>query len=180
MIFTETALAGAFVIALEKLEDERGYFARSFGAREFAGHGLESRFVQCGISFNRRRGTLRGLHYQAAPHAQAKLVRCSRGRAFDVIVDLRAGSPGYARWFASELAAAAPRLLYIPAGFAHGFQTLEDDTELFYQMSQDYDPAAERGIRWNDPRLGIDWPSAESRVISARDAALPALDNERE
>jgi len=172
MSFKELALLGAFLIEPDRHEDERGFFARTFCAGEFAAHGLHPAVAQCNISYNRRRGTLRGLHWQAAPHAEAKLVRCTMGAAFDVIVDLRPESPTFRQWQAVELSAASRRMVYVPEGFAHGFQTLADDTELLYQMSTAYVPGAARGIRWDDPDLAIAWPPA-SRIISRRDRELP-------
>ena len=170
MIFVETPLRGAYVIEVEKHEDERGFFARSWCAREFAAKGLDPHLVQCNVSFNKRKGTLRGLHYQIPPHGEVKLVRCTKGSLVDVIVDLRKDSPTFLKWFAVELTATNHRMLYIPKLFAHGFQTLEDDTEIFYQMSEFYEPAASKGLRWNDPRLGITWPLDE-RIISSRDTS---------
>lgn len=175
MIFLETPLKGAYVIELEKHEDERGFFARSWCAREFAAKGLDTRLIQCNVSFNKKKGTLRGLHYQLPPHAETKLVRCTRGSLYDVIVDLRADSPTFLKWFGVELTAGNYRMLYIPQRFAHGFQTLEDETEMFYQMSESYAPEAARGFRWNDPRLGIAWPDAD-RIISKRDKEYADLD----
>ena len=175
MILVETPLRGAYVIEIEKHEDERGFFARSWCAREFAAKGLDHDLVQCNVSFNKRKGTLRGLHYQIPPHAEVKLVRCTKGSLCDVIVDLRNDSPTFLKWFAVELTATNHRMLYIPKLFAHGFQTLEDETEIFYQMSEFYEPAASKGLRWNDPRLGINWPDA-SRTISHKDQAYPNLD----
>jgi dTDP-4-dehydrorhamnose 3,5-epimerase len=175
MIFLETSLPGAYVIEVEKHEDERGFFARSWCAREFAAKGLDHHLVQCNVSFNKRKGTLRGLHYQVPPHAEAKLVRCTKGSLVDVIVDLRKDSPTFLKWFANDLTAANHRMLYIPKLFAHGFQTLEDDTEIFYQMTEFYEPAASKGLRWNDPRLSINWPVA-SRVMSQKDQAYPNLE----
>ena len=175
MIFVETPLQGAYVIEIEKHEDERGYFARSWCAKEFAGHGLDHHLVQCNVSFNKLKGTLRGLHYQIPPHAEVKLVRCTNGSLFDVIVDLRKDSPTFLNWFGVELTGMNQRMLYIPKLFAHGFQTLEDNTEVFYQMSEFYEPAAAKGIRWNDPRLAIRWPCA-TRVISAKDQENPYLE----
>jgi len=175
MKFLPTGLNGAMVIEPEPLRDERGHFARTFCREEFRAHGIELTVVQCSVSFNVRRGTLRGLHYQAPPKAEAKLVRCTAGEAFDVIVDLRRGSPTFGRWFATELTAAGGRMIYVPEGFAHGFQTLRDDTELFYMMSESYSPPHARGVRWDDPQLGIRWPMAPT-VMSARDRELPALD----
>jgi dTDP-4-dehydrorhamnose 3,5-epimerase len=177
MRFLETKLPGAFVIELERLEDERGFFARSFCEREFAAHGLARAFVQCNVSYNRRRGTLRGMHYQAAPHREAKLVRCTAGAIFDAIVDLRPGSPSHLAWTAVELSAESRRMLYVPEGFGHGFQTLSDDAEVFYQMSHYHVPEAGRGFRWNDPRFAIPWP-LEVTAISERDRALPCFDPE--
>jgi dTDP-4-dehydrorhamnose 3,5-epimerase len=168
MRFTETPLAGAFVVDIEPREDDRGFFGRSFCVDEFAGAGIPFAVKQCNVSFNRRRGTLRGMHYQVAPHAEAKLVRCTRGAVHDVIVDLRADSPTYLRHFAVELTEDNHRTLYVPPGFAHGFQTLADDTEVFYQMSAVHSSEQARGLRWNDPALGIAWPLPAS-VISPRD-----------
>ena len=173
MIFVELALKGAFLIEPERLEDERGFFARTFCAAEFAARGLRATIAQCNVSYNRRRGTLRGLHYQAPPDEEAKLVRCTRGAAYDVIVDLRPGSATFRHWVGVELSAENRKMLYMPEGFAHGFQTLVDGTELFYQMSTAYVPGAARGIRWDDPDLAIEWPPVAARVISPRDLALP-------
>ena len=169
MIFTETAIPGAFVVDLEPRADERGFFARGWCAREFAEHGLDAALVQHNISFNRRTGTVRGMHYQADPHPEVKVVRCTRGRLFDVIVDLRPGSPSYCRWAGVELSAENRRALYIPAGVAHGFQTLADDTEVHYQMSDYYHPELARGVRWDDPAFGIAWPSPATAILSERD-----------
>jgi dTDP-4-dehydrorhamnose 3,5-epimerase len=168
MIFAKTPLAGAFVIEPEPLEDERGLFARTFCADEFEAHGLSPSVAQCNVSFNAQRGTLRGMHYQADPHGECKLVRCTSGTIHDVLVDLRPESPTYCRWFAAELSARNRRMLYVPTGLAHGFQTLEDGSEVFYQMSESYVPAAFRGVRFDDPAFGIDWPEPV-RVVSARD-----------
>ena len=173
MRFIETPLPGAFVIEPEPSEDGRGLFARTFCREEFAAHGLNPRVAQCSTSYNRRGGTLRGLHYQADPYPEAKLVRCTAGAVYDVIVDLRPTSPAFRRWFTVELRAADRRMLYVPEHFAHGFQTLEDDTEIFYQISEFYHPECARGVRWDDPAFGINWPHAEARVISARDRAFP-------
>lgn len=169
MIFNATRLAGVFEIELELHQDERGFFARSWCCNEFERHGLNPRLVQCNVSFNHKRGTLRGLHLQFAPHAEAKLVRCTRGAIFDVAVDLRSGSPTYLNWIGATLSADNRRALYIPEGCAHGFLTLEDETEIFYQMSEFYEPSASRGFRWNDPTFVIEWPG-EVTVISERDA----------
>jgi dTDP-4-dehydrorhamnose 3,5-epimerase len=175
MIFTESTLAGAYAIEMTRVEDERGFFARSYSAEEFAARGLPAEMPQCSISFNLRKGTLRGMHFQAAPHSEDKLVRCTAGAIFDVIVDLRAASPTLRRWFGTDLTAENRRSLFIPKGFAHGFITLRDDTEVLYMMSVPYAPGHERGVRWNDPALAIHWP-IEPAVISARDAAYPLLD----
>lgn len=172
MIFTETKLPGAFVIELEKHADQRGFFARTFCRQEFEAQGLNSRVVQCNVSSNKRKGTLRGMHFQAAPFAEAKLVRCTSGSIYDVIIDLRPSSPAFKRNFAVELSAENGKMLYIPEEFAHGFQTLEDDTEVFYQMSQSYSAEHARGVRWNDPAFGIEWPAGE-RIIIGRDQEYP-------
>jgi dTDP-4-dehydrorhamnose 3,5-epimerase len=173
MIFRETELKGVYVIEPMRFEDERGFFAPSFSQREFESHGLNGRFVENNISYNRRRGTLRGLHYQAAPYGQAKLVRCTSGAIFDVVVDLRSDSPTFRKWIASELSAENRLMLYLPGDVAHGFQTLEDDTEVFYQVSEFYRPEAYKGLRWNDPGFGIEWPLAEERIMLARDSSYP-------
>ncbi len=173
MVFNETKLGGAFVIELERFEDERGFFAHSWSAKQFAECGLISRLVECSISFNRRRGTLRGMHYQAAPHGQAKVIRCTMGSIYDVIIDLRTGSPTFRQWVGVELTAHNHRMLYIPKEFAHGFQTLENDTETFYQMSEIYVPESGRGVRWNDPAFGISWPEPDEIIINERDRAYP-------
>lgn len=172
MKFIPTRLAGVFIIELERLADERGFFARSFCRDDFVRHGLATEFVQCNVSFNRSRGTLRGLHYQASPHAEAKLVRCTRGAIYDVVVDIRVKSNTYREWLTTELSADNYRMIYIPEGCAHGFQTLRDSAEVFYQMSVAYQPDAARGIRYNDSALGIRWPLANP-TLSARDAAYP-------
>lgn len=173
MIYNELELPGAFVIDLEPIEDDRGFFARAWSEAELRERRLTARTVQCNLSYNRRRGTLRGMHYQAAPHEEAKFVRCIRGSLLDVIVDIRPGSPTYLRWMGIELTASNRRMLYVPEGFAHGFQTLEDDTEAFYQVSEFYTPEAERGARWNDPLFAIEWPEVEERTISPKDAGWP-------
>ncbi len=168
MIFIETRLKGAFIIEPELMEDERGFFARTWCREEFEAHGISARLVQCNISFNRKKGILRGMHYQVAPHEEAKLVRCTMGAIYDCIIDLRIDSPTFKQWEAVELTAGNRRMLYIPEGFAHGFQTLEDDTEVFYQMSEFHHPECARGIRWDDPAFGITWPEGEP-VVSERD-----------
>jgi dTDP-4-dehydrorhamnose 3,5-epimerase len=170
-----TPLTGAFVIALEPAEDERGFFARAFDAEAFATRGMAREFPQCSLSFNRRKGTLRGLHYQAPPNMEDKLVRCVRGAVFDVIVDLRAGSKTFGRWFGTELSAENRLALYVPKGFAHGFQTLMDASELYYQISVPYVPNGSRGLAWDDPALAIAWPDAAGAILSDRDRTHPRL-----
>ena len=172
MIFTAAPIPGAYVIDPERLEDERGFFARTWCQREFKAHGLNPGLAQCNISYNRRKGTLRGMHYQAVPHAEARLVRCTSGAIYDVIVDLRPDSVTFKRWFPVELTADNRRMLYIPEGLAHGFLTSRDDTEVFYQMSEFYTPGSARGVRWNDPAFGIEWPQ-EIQVIAERDRNYP-------
>jgi dTDP-4-dehydrorhamnose 3,5-epimerase len=172
MIFTETKLKGAFVIEPEKLEDERGFFARTRCRDKFTQRGLNPHIAQCNISFNQKRGTLRGMHYQIAPHAEVRTVRCTRGAIHDVIIDMRPDSPTFTQWVSLELNAENRRILYVPEGFAHGFQTLEDDTEVFYEVSVFYAPEYVRGVRWNDPAFGIQWPPAD-RTISHRDRTYP-------
>lgn len=172
MRFVGTPIPGAFVVELERVEDERGFFARSWCSEEFRKVGLSSRLAQCSISFNVRRGTLRGLHYQANPHEEAKLIRCTSGRIHDVIVDIRSKSEAYKGIFAVELSAQNRRMLYVPEGVAHGFQTLEDNTEVFYQISEFYQPELARGIRWNDRTFQIHWPM-EPTLMSARDREFP-------
>jgi dTDP-4-dehydrorhamnose 3,5-epimerase len=174
MIFTASTLAGAYVVDLTRIEDDRGFFARTFSAAEFAARGLPTEMPECSTSFNARKGTLRGLHFQAAPHAEDKLVRCTAGAIFDVIVDLRSGSATERRWFGAELTAENRRSLFVPKGFAHGFITLADETEVLYMITVPYVSGFDRGVRWNDPALGIRWP-IEPAVISTRDAALPLL-----
>ena len=172
MLFKETALQGAFIIELEAAKDDRGLFARTFCEREFKAQGLNACFVQCSLSVNARRGTLRGMHYQAKPHAETKLVHCVRGALYDVIIDLRPQSATYCRWVGVELRAANNTLLYVPEGFAHGFQTLEDDTAVYYQISTYYAPQSARRVRWNDPAFAITWPLSDL-LISDRDSGLP-------
>jgi dTDP-4-dehydrorhamnose 3,5-epimerase len=166
--FVETSLPSAYTLEPEKLLDERGFFARTWCAEELAARGLRSAWVQSSISFNAKAGTLRGMHYQSPPHEEAKLVTCSAGAVFDVIIDLRAGSPTALEWFAIELTARNNTTLYVPEGFAHGFLTLEDETVVEYHMSEDYHAESARGVRWNDPAFGILWPS-EPAVMSSRD-----------
>jgi len=173
MIFRETKLAGAFIIELEKLEDERGFFARAWCQREFEAQGLVSRFVQCNVSYNKKKGTLRGMHYQVAPYEEVKLVRCTRGAIYDVIIDLRPDSPTYTQWLGVELTADNYRMLYVPEGCAHGYQTLTDNAEVFYQVSQFYAPQCERGVRWNDPAFNIQWPIDHPIILSEKDQRWP-------
>lgn len=168
MLFTETDLKGAYIVDLERREDERGFFARSWCAEEFENTGLNPRLFQCNVSFNKKQGTLRGMHYQVEPYAEAKLVRCTMGIIYDVIIDLRPGSPTFKTWFGVELSAENRRALYVPVGFAHGFQTLVDNAEVFYQMSEFFHPQCARGIRWNDPVFDIKWP-IETPILSPRD-----------
>lgn len=169
MIFTESPLPGAYVIDLEKRGDARGFFARAFCEKEFAAHGLVTHFSQVNNSLSAQRGTLRGMHYQLAPKAETKLVRCIRGALHDVILDLRKGSPTFGKSFGADLTAENRRMMYVPKGFAHGFITLADDTEAFYFADEFYAPEQERGVRWNDPRFGIAWPAAPV-VVSDKDA----------
>jgi dTDP-4-dehydrorhamnose 3,5-epimerase len=168
MKFNDTSLNGAYVIEPDKMRDERGFFARTFCQREFAVHGIDSMTVQCNISFNGIRGTLRGMHLQKAPYGEARLIRCTRGAIHDVIIDLRRDSATFKRWFAVQLTAKNHKMIYVPQGFAHGFLTLEEDTEVFYQMSEFYRPEFAFGVRWNDPSFGIDWPFTPT-VLSERD-----------
>ncbi len=172
MIFRETQLKGAYVIEVEKREDERGFFARSWCMREFEEHNLNAKIVQCNISFNKKKGTLRGMHYQAAPFQECKLVRCTQGAIYDVIIDLRPDSPTFKQHVGEALTATEHKMLYVPEGFAHGFQTLEDHSEVFYQMSEFYNPQHARGVRWNDPAFAIDWPVSDPIIIE-RDRKYP-------
>ena len=176
MIFIAARLEGAFLIDVERHEDERGFLARTFCEREFADHGVPMRIVQSSTIHSPRRQTLRGLHYQEAPHAEAKLVRCTRGSIFLVMVDLRPDSRTRNEWIGAELSARTQRLAYVPEGFAQGYQTLEDDTEVLYQMSHHYVPEAARGVRWDDSALGIGWPATNGdRIISPRDRSWADL-----
>jgi dTDP-4-dehydrorhamnose 3,5-epimerase len=172
MIFTETKLKDAFIIQPERLGDQRGFFARTWCQREFETHGLNPCLVQCNISFNKTKGTLRGMHYQTAPYEEAKLIRCTKGAIYDVIIDLRPDSRTFAQYMAVELTAENRAMLYVPKGFAHGFQTLTDNSEVFYQMSEFYVPQYARGVRWNDPAFAIEWPPDE-RIILERDQTYP-------
>jgi dTDP-4-dehydrorhamnose 3,5-epimerase len=176
MIFTPAGLEGAYLIDMERRGDERGYLARTFCEQEFAERGLAMRIVQSSTIQTKARNTLRGLHYQEEPHAEIKLVRCTRGSVFLVMVDLRAGSPTRLDWLGVELDARGERMAYVPEGFAQGYQTLEDDVEVFYQMSHEYVPEAARGVRWDDPAFGIDWPDSQDRIISERDLSWPSVE----
>ncbi|MFQ5470221.1 MAG: dTDP-4-dehydrorhamnose 3,5-epimerase [Gammaproteobacteria bacterium] len=173
MRFSETKLSGAYLIEPELIGDERGFFARTFCGQEFRTHGLEDQFVQCNISYNKQKYTIRGMHFQVSPHEEAKLVKCIAGAIFDVIVDLRCESPTYSQYVAEELSAGNRKMLYIPKGFAHGFQTIADDTEVFYQMSEYYVAGAGSGYRWDDPAFNITWPQVKNVVISAKDQSWP-------
>ncbi|MBB3162636.1 dTDP-4-dehydrorhamnose 3,5-epimerase [Rhizobium laguerreae] len=177
MKFVPTAVSGAFVVEVEARSDERGLFARTFDAKSFADHGLVPSYPQCNVSQNHKRGTLRGMHFQAEPRPEIKLVRATRGTVFDVALDLRRDSPSYLKWASVELDAISHNAFYIPAGCAHGFLTLDDDCELFYQMSEAYVPELARGVRWDDPAFSIAWPFPPS-VISERDAALESYSQE--
>jgi dTDP-4-dehydrorhamnose 3,5-epimerase len=175
MLFHKTKLPGVFEIHPEPYRDDRGFFARSWCQTEFEAHGLNPKLVQCNISFNTRKGTLRGMHFQAPPHAEAKVVRCTRGAIYDVVVDLRPSSPAYKNWIAVILTPANRHMLYVPEGCGHGFLTLEDETEVFYQMSEFYDAESARGVRWDDPAFQISWPE-RVEVISERDGTYPAFE----
>jgi dTDP-4-dehydrorhamnose 3,5-epimerase len=168
MNFTETRLQGAFIVEPERKEDARGFFARMFCVEEFGAHGLETKLVQCSISFSKQRQTLRGMHCQVAPYEEVKLVRCTRGAIYDVVLDLRPASPTFKQWTGAELTSQNRRMMYVPRGFAHGFLTLEDNCEVFYQMSEFYHSENERGVRWDDPAFGIVWP-AQVQIISEKD-----------
>ena len=174
MIFTETKLKGSYIIDLDQIIDNRGFFARSFDEEIFSNLGLSSNFVQCNISFNQKKGTLRGLHFQEKPYGESKLVRCTQGKVFEVLVDLRINSSTYGKWIDVILSSENHKMVYVPEGFALGFQTLEDNTELFYQMSQFYNPSHSKGIIWNDPCLKISWP-LKPTVISKKDQILPLI-----
>jgi len=172
MIFTETKLKGAYIIEVQKFEDNRGFFGRTFCQREFQDHGLNPNVSQANVSYNKKQGTLRGMHYQIKPYEEVKLVRCTRGAIFDVIIDMRPDSATCKQWIGVELRENSYTMLYVPEAFAHGFQTLEDDTEVIYQVSQFYTPGSERGIRYNDPAFRINWP-VEVQVISDKDSSWP-------
>lgn len=173
MTFEETRLSGAFVIDLERREDGRGFFARTWCANELGKHGLNTRLVQANMSWNPRQGTLRGMHFQHPPHAEAKVVRCTHGAIHDVIIDLRPESPTYKQWIGVDLTAENRRALYVPEGFAHGFQTLVPDCEVHYLVTEFYTPESEGGVRWNDPAFAIQWPDPENAFLSDKDAAWP-------
>lgn len=175
MLFTETKLKGAFIIDLELKSDDRGFFARTFCAKEFEAHGLKPAVSQCNLSFNHKAGTLRGMHYQVTPACETKLVRCTRGAVYDVIIDLRPDSPTYRQHIGVELSADNRRALYVPEMFAHGYQTLTDDAEVVYQVTEFYTPGYERGARYNDPAFGIEWPMPVA-VISDKDANWPLVE----
>ena len=172
MKFIPTKLAGAYIVEVEPIRDDRGFFGRSFCHQEFIKQGLNPHLVQCNISFNFHRGIIRGMHYQIAPHEEVKLVRCTRGSIYDVIIDLRPESPTFKQWTAVELTASNYLALYVPAVFAHGFQTLEPETEVFYQMSEFYHPESARGVRWNDPAFAVDW-LLDPVMMSDRDQSYP-------
>lgn len=172
MIFKETKLKGAYIIEIELMEDERGFFARSFCVKEFKEYGLNPNIAQCNISYNEKKGTLRGMHYQVAPHEEVKLVRCTMGAIYDVIIDLRPDSSTFKQWIGVELTKENHQMLYVPEGFAHGFQTLEDRTEVLYQISEFHHPEWARGVRWNDPTFGIFWP-VNVEIISVGDQQYP-------
>jgi dTDP-4-dehydrorhamnose 3,5-epimerase len=174
MKFIPLSLPGAYLIEPELMTDERGAFARTFCRNTFLEYGLNPHLEQCSFSFNRKKGTLRGMHFQKAPHAEAKLVRCTQGKIYDVVIDLRPDSPTYRKWEAATLTAENRQMLYIPEGFAHGFQTLEDDTEVFYQISFTYVPTSASGMRWDDPSLNISWPT-QVTVISSKDQQYPLM-----
>ena len=168
MIFTETILKNAYVIELEKREDHRGFFARTWDKKEFEEHNLNSNLVQCNVSFSKKCGTLRGMHYQKKPFEESKVIRCVKGKIFDVIIDLRSSSSTFKKWFGVELTEENYKMLYVPEGFAHGFQTLEDNSEIIYQVSEFYTPNSELGIHWNDPEFNITWP-IEEKIITEKD-----------
>ena len=176
MIFKTTKLKGAYLIEIESKKDKRGFFARTFCQRDFKKQGLSFDIVQSSISYNKEKGTLRGMHYQITPYGEEKLVSCLRGAIYDVIIDLRKNSPTYYQWLAVELTSQNNRMLYIPKGFAHGFQTLVDNSEIFYQMSEYYNPDSSRGFRFDDPTIDISWPT-KLTVISQKDKELPLFEN---
>jgi len=176
MVFNETKLKDAFIIDLEKHQDGRGFFARAYCEKEFRDHGIKSAVVQANVSYNKYKHTLRGMHFQTEPYGEAKLVRCTKGAIYDVIIDVRKNSPTYKEWIGVELSEGNFRMLYVPEGFAHGFITLQDETEITYQVSEFYTPGAEKGIRWDDAEFGIDWP-ADPAIISEKDENWPDFTN---
>lgn len=175
VIYHETSLKDAYVLELEKVEDERGFFVRMWCKEELASRGLNGDLAQCSLSFNQKRGTLRGMHFQIPPYGETKLVRCIKGSIFDVIIDLRSQSTTYMKWMGVKLSADNRQMLYIPKGFAHGFQTLEDESEVLYFISEAYHPEAARGVHWNDPAFQITWPEIKDRVISGKDQNWPMV-----
>ncbi|HKG05670.1 MAG TPA: dTDP-4-dehydrorhamnose 3,5-epimerase [Pedobacter sp.] len=176
MIFTETKLKGAFIIDVKRIEDERGFFGRSYCSNEFEAHGLNTNAVQTNVSYNQHKGTLRGMHMQCTPHEESKLVRCTRGSIYDVIIDMRPQSPTHNQWIGVELNASSYRMLYVPEGFAHGFITLEDQTDVTYQVTQYYTPGSERCFRWDDPAFAIEWPLTP-KLISEKDQQHALIQN---
>ena len=175
MIFTETILKNAYIIELEKREDHRGFFARTWDKKEFEEHNLNSNLVQCNVSFSKKCGTLRGMHYQKNPFEESKVIRCTKGKIFDVIIDLRSSSSTFKKWFGVELTEENYKMLYVPEGFAHGFQTLEDNSEIIYQVSEFYTPNSELGIHWNDHAFNITWP-IEEKIITEKDNSWKVFD----
>lgn len=175
MFFKETKLKGAYIIEIEKIDDERGFFARAWCKKEFENIGLNTNLVQCNLSYNKTKGTLRGMHYQVKPYEEVKLIRCIKGKIYDVIIDLRKDSDTYKQWIGVELSDKNSRLLYVPEGFAHGYQTLEDDTYVFYQVTEFYTPKSEKGVRWDEPDIAIKWPIEENIVISEKDKSWSKL-----
>ena len=178
MIFKETKLPGAYLIEINKIEDHRGFFGRAWCKREFEAHGLNANVVQINTSGSKKKGTIRGMHYQIAPHGESKFIRCTKGRVFDVIIDLRADSPTFMQWIGHELSADNYNMVYVPEYFAHGFVTLEDNSEVYYPVTEYYTPGAERGIRWNDPAFNIEWP-IEVEVYTEKDMSHPDFDLSR-
>ncbi|MCB8976629.1 MAG: dTDP-4-dehydrorhamnose 3,5-epimerase [Ardenticatenaceae bacterium] len=179
MIFEETRLPGAYIIHLEPIQDNRGFFSRVFCQREFEAHNLHTDFVQANLTHSEKKGTLRGLHYQIRPHKEVKLVHCPRGAIYDVIVDMRPDSPTYLEWISVELTAENRKMIYIPGDFAHGYQTLADDSEVYYQVGQFYAPDFEQGIQWDDPALNIKWPDPSNPILSEKDKMWPEFQPEK-
>ena len=178
MIFKETRLKGSYIIELERIADERGFFSRAWCQKEFQSHGLNPNVAQCNLSYNTLKGTLRGIHFQIAPYEEAKIVRCISGQIYDVIVDLRPESPTYLQWLGLELSSTNRKMIYVPENFAHGYLTLADHTEVFYQVSQFYAPGSESGIRWDDPALRIKWPRFDNLIISEKDQSWPFVNTQ--